>query len=84
MTLAPPGALTRLVERHGFGPVVHPRDDQAIATALEGAVRSFRTRGGAPAWRKTPGIERYDRRALAGEFADILKEAAWSTRRQSS
>jgi glycosyltransferase involved in cell wall biosynthesis len=85
MTLAPPGALTRLVERHGVGPVVHPRDDQAIASALEQAVRSFRRRGGAPAtWRKTPGIERYDRRALAGEFADILKEAAESTRRRSS
>jgi glycosyltransferase involved in cell wall biosynthesis len=85
LTLAPGGALARLVERHELGPVVHPRDHQAIASALEVAVRSFRNRGGAPAtWREPPGIERYDRRALAGEFADILKEAAGRTRRRSS
>ena len=84
LTLAPPGALARLVERHGLGPAVHPRDDQAIAAALEAAVRRFRKTGGARAtWRKTPGIERYDRRALAGEFADILKEAAERTRCRS-
>jgi glycosyltransferase involved in cell wall biosynthesis len=84
MTLAPPGsALTRLVERHGLGPTVHPRDDQAICAALELALRAFRKRGSAPAtWRKTPGIERYDRRSLAGEFADILKEAAGAARRR--
>ncbi len=86
MTLAPPGsALTRLVERHGLGPALHPRDDQAICAALERDLRAFRARGSAPAaWRKTPGIERYDRRALAGEFADILKEAAGAARRRGT
>ncbi len=85
MTLAPPGALSRLVERHGLGPAVHPRDDEAIASALEVAVRSFQKWGRTPpTWRKTPGIERYDRRALAGEFAEILKEASEVTRRRSS
>jgi glycosyltransferase involved in cell wall biosynthesis len=86
MTLAPRGsALARLVEAHGLGPVVNPRDSDAIASALEIAVRSFRQGGNAPAsWRKTPGIERYDRRALAGEFAEILKEAARTKRRRAS
>ena len=86
MTLAPPGsALTRLIDRHGLGPALHPRDDQAICTALELALRAFRRRGNAPAtWRKTPGIERYDRRSLAGEFADILKEAAGCARRRGT
>ncbi len=86
LTLAPQGsALARLARTHGLGPVVPPRDPQAIGSALELAVRSFRKRGSAPATgRKTPGIERYDRRALAGEFADILKEAARTRRRRAS
>jgi glycosyltransferase involved in cell wall biosynthesis len=86
LTLAPPrSALARLVRAHDLGPVVHPRDTHAIASALELGLRSFRERGNAPAtWRKTPGIERYDRRALAGEFAEILKEAARSKGRRAS
>jgi glycosyltransferase involved in cell wall biosynthesis len=86
LTLAPEGsALARLAQAHGLGPVVHPRDPGAIASALEFAVRAFRQRGNAPAtWRKTPGIERYDRRALAGEFAEILKEVARSKGRRAS
>ena len=86
MTLAPQGsALARLVRTHGLGPVVHPRDPEAICAGLERAVRSFRLRDNAPAtWRNAAPIERYDRRALAGEFAAILKEAARSTRRRAS
>ena len=86
MTLAPPGsALARLVQRHGVGTALPPRDDQAICAALERAVHAFRRRGNAPAtWRKTPGIERYDRRALAGEFAEILKEATFARIRRST
>jgi glycosyltransferase involved in cell wall biosynthesis len=86
MTLAPPGsALARLVQRHGVGAALPPRDDQAICAALERAVHAFRRRGNAPAtWRKTPGIERYDRRALAGEFAEILKEATFTRIRRST
>ncbi len=86
MTLAPRGStLTRLVERHAVGPVAHPRDDAAIAGALEVALRAFREGGNAPAaWQKTPGIERYDRRALAGEFAEILREATSCARRRAS
>ena len=86
MTLAPRGStLKRLVERHAAGPVAHPRDDAEIAGALEVALRAFLANGNAPAaWRKTPGLERYDRRALAGEFAEILREATSCARRRAS
>ncbi len=85
-TLAPPrSALARLVQRHQLGPLQHPRDEAAIATAVETHLRAFQ-RGDNPArpWRTRAGIERYDRRALAGEFAEILREAASSARRSRS
>ena len=86
LTLAPQdSALARLVRKYGLGPVVHPRDREAICAALERAVRSFRLRDSAPAtWRNAAPIGRFDRRALAGEFAAILKEAARTTRRRAS
>jgi glycosyltransferase involved in cell wall biosynthesis len=86
LTLAPAGsALARLVQRHALGPVLPPRDDVAIASALEAHLLAFRRSGNAPAqWQNAPGIARYDRRALAGEFAEILGDASRSARRPGS
>jgi glycosyltransferase involved in cell wall biosynthesis len=88
LTLAPPGsALARLVARHALGPVVHPRDEAAIADALHAALlQSDRSQAGYASWRNAPRSEivRFDRRALAGEFAEILREAAASSRRRAS
>jgi glycosyltransferase involved in cell wall biosynthesis len=86
LTLAPPGsALAKLAARHGLGPVVHPRDEEGIAGVLfaglhEAARRPF----SAPAWRNAPEIARYDRRALAGEFAEILRDVAVQAGRRGS
>ena len=86
LTLAPPeSALARLVDRHGIGPALHPRDEAAIASALEQRLHAFR-RGD---YRLETGqnattIQRYDRRALAAQFAELLREAASSARRRGS
>jgi len=74
LTLAPAGALRDLVVQHRLGPVLAPRDEPAIAAALEQALRAFQagtfsTRAGAV------DIARYDRRAQAGEFAAVFREA---------
>ena len=73
LTLAPAGALRTLVEEHRAGEVVEPRNEPAIAEALERRLRAFR--GGKVEASAAVGIERYDRRALAGRFAEILQEA---------
>ncbi|MGH7272818.1 MAG: glycosyltransferase [Polyangiaceae bacterium] len=82
-------ALARLVEQHRLGPRVHPRDEEAIATLLRERLRAFRDNGNrAESWqngaRTTRGLDRFDRRALAGEMADILRGAASSARRSRS
>jgi hypothetical protein len=75
LTLAPEGALTRLVRRHELGDVVMPRDEAAIAEVLEKKLRAFRDER--RALRSSPrDIEQYDRRALAGRFAEVMREAA--------
>ena len=86
LVLAPrPSALAHLVERHGLGPVVHPRDEEAIASVLQGALEAFQ-RGDADGytWRNASSLSRYDRRALAGEFAEILRDAAAHAGRRGS
>lgn len=86
LTLAPPGsALARLAERHRLGPLVHPRDEEAIASALEAHLDRFdRGEYAADSWQNASGIDRYDRRALAGEFAEILRTAAADAGRRRS
>ena len=74
LTLAPEGALTRLVRAHRMGPVVAPRDEVAIAAALADALRRFRA-GSWPLESQATGIERYHRSALAGEFAAVFRAA---------
>ncbi len=86
LTLAPPdSALARLVTRHELGPLAHPRDTEAIANQLQSMLSAFRSGDKtAGSWRKAPGIERYDRQALAGQFAEILRDAASRGRRRGS
>jgi glycosyltransferase involved in cell wall biosynthesis len=86
LTLAPPNsALSRLVEHHSLGPVVHPRDEEGIIADLELRLRAFRHGDyRLDARRNATGIERYDRRALAGEFAEVLRNAASEGRRRGS
>ena len=77
LTLAPEGALTRLARRHAMGDVIAPRDEAAIAASLAASIRAFRDAPrGAHAARTVPkGAELYDRRALAGRFAGVLRQA---------
>jgi glycosyltransferase involved in cell wall biosynthesis len=86
LTLAPPGsALARLVESHGMGTVVPPRDEQAIADALRSRLHALARGENLPVpWRNAPWLPRYDRRALAGEFAEILHKAASRATRRGS
>jgi glycosyltransferase involved in cell wall biosynthesis len=86
LTLAPPeSAVARLVRAHGMGPVLHPRDEVAVAGALATHLRAFARGEKFPApWRNAPTLRRFDRRALAGEFAEILREAASLRRRPGS
>lgn len=79
LTLSPEGALTRLVRAHQLGPVAPPRDEAAIARVLADALRRFR----AGTWSSdsnATGIERYHRRALAGEFAAVFRSALAAAR----
>jgi len=74
LALAPEGELSRLVERHGLGLVVHPREPEAIAAALERIAHSFQR--GEPILPFRPeGLERFHRRAIAGRLAAILNDA---------
>jgi len=83
LTLAPPAsALARLAFRHSLGPVLPPRDEEAIASELRERLRTFaRGETGRGSWRNGADLRRYDRRALAGEFAEVLREAASNSRR---
>jgi hypothetical protein len=79
LTLSPPGALADLVETHGMGAVIGPRDEVAIAAYLVGALRAFAA--GTPPLAAAPrGLDRYHRRQLAGEFALVLDGAVRSAR----
>ena len=85
ITLAPAGsALARLAGRHALGPWAPPRDAPAIARLLELELLAFDSDKLSAPWHfapPKPGVDRYDRRALAGEFAEILNEAARAARR---
>lgn len=78
LTLAPPAsALARLARHHALGPVLPPRDEDAIAAELLARLGAFACgENGGGSWRNGADLRRYDRRALAGEFAEVLREAA--------
>jgi glycosyltransferase involved in cell wall biosynthesis len=83
LTLAPEGALTRLVRRHGVGTVLAPRDASGIADHLVQCLRRFRADPQTLARADPPGdVGRYHRERLAGEFADVLREAVDRRRRR--
>ena len=75
LALAPRGALSRLIKRHNLGTVVSPRDPVAIAEAITRYVRAFHDGGIGPA--QPRDIERFHRRAIAGQFAEVLRCAAF-------
>ncbi|MFO0555044.1 MAG: hypothetical protein U0271_42090 [Polyangiaceae bacterium] len=80
LTLAPEGALTALVRDHNLGPVLPPRDEAAIAAELERALLAFRD--GRYETRTRPvDIARFDRKAQAGRFVDVFREARARARR---
>lgn len=74
LTLAPEGALTRLVDRHKVGERLPPRDEEAICRLLADKLRAFRD--GRPLMAEAPvGTGRFDRREIARAFADVMDEA---------
>jgi glycosyltransferase involved in cell wall biosynthesis len=73
LALTPDGALSRLVQRHRLGEVVHPRDPEAIASALSRQLRAFRD--ATPAPHAPIDIERFDRKLQAAEFARVFRQA---------
>lgn len=75
LTLSPDGALARLVREERLGAVVPPRDESAIAATLESLVRQFDEGGGALPRSSAKAAERYSRKALAGEFAEVFRKA---------
>jgi glycosyltransferase involved in cell wall biosynthesis len=74
LTLAPDGALADLVRDCRLGHLLPPRDDDSIAAYLQQLLRDFRD-GKAPQQPPAVKIERYDRKALAGEFAEVFRKA---------
>jgi glycosyltransferase involved in cell wall biosynthesis len=67
----PDGAAARLLTRSGAGIVVPPDDVDAIYAALRHAIEA-RRQGGSPVQPDWEFVRRFERRALAREFADVL------------
>lgn len=76
LTLSPEGVLTELVRRHRLGDVLPPRDVAAIAEHLVALLEIHRDQGVVPAPDvDVEGIAQYHRRALAGRWAEVLRDA---------
>jgi glycosyltransferase involved in cell wall biosynthesis len=74
LTLAPEGALSRLVVQHRVGDWLPPRDEEAICALLASKLRAFKNGQTAPV--TTPvDIEKFDRRVIAGAFAGVMRAA---------
>ena len=76
LTLSPPGALQRLVQKLELGPVLPPRDEAAIARHLETRIRLFLEGKLNTSPPRSPGVAHYHRSAQAARFADVLRAAA--------
>ena len=76
LTLSPRGVLTELVARHRLGHVLPPHDVDAITDHLVTLLRQHRDHGAiaAPAIGADGGAQ-YHRRALAGRWAEGLRQA---------
>jgi glycosyltransferase involved in cell wall biosynthesis len=78
LAITPTGALSRLVQLHGLGEVVHPSDTDGIANALARLLRAFRVGGVATQSQSllpTLGINQFHRKAQAGQFAEVFRTA---------
>jgi glycosyltransferase involved in cell wall biosynthesis len=78
LALTPQGAIANLLRRTGGAWVVDPADDRGIAAAVREAYRLWE--GGFPG----PGPDRelvasFDRRALVGRLAEILRDRSGQT-----
>lgn len=74
LTLAPEGALAELVRTTQLGELLPPRDETRIAEYLARLLNDY-AGGRLPTQAPPMGIERYDRKALAGEFAEVFRKA---------
>lgn len=74
LTLAPEGALSRLVVRHQVGDWLPPRDEEAICALLAKKLRAFRDGQTAPVTAPVD-IAQFDRRVIAGAFGDVMRTA---------
>jgi hypothetical protein len=74
LTLSPPGVLADLVAAHNLGPLIGPREEEKIAAFLATELRAF-VAGDRKSPPRPTGIGRYDRKALAGEFAAVMRRA---------
>jgi glycosyltransferase involved in cell wall biosynthesis len=79
LTLAPDGALKALVERHRLGPVLPPRDAEAIARHLADTLRAWRA-GRFSTRSEAVDIDHFHRRSQAGEFARVFRQAVGRAR----
>lgn len=79
LTLAPPGALAELCDRHRLGVVLAPRDEAAIAAHLARVLGRFRAGDYRPR-ADAVDTERYHRRAQAGQFAAVFAQAIEAAR----
>src|SRR5690606_6063509 len=75
LVVAPEGALTRLARDNEMGDVVSPPNAREIARVLERHVRSWQE-GHYDPHVEPAYVNRYERKALAGEFAAILRRVA--------
>lgn len=72
LVITPPGALERLARYHQVGDVVSPPNPSMIARLLVRHVEAWQA--GSYEWRVEPiEVQRFERRALAGELAGILR-----------
>lgn len=83
LTLAPDGALSRLVVKHKIGHRLPPRDEAAICALLAEKLKAFRD-GTTEPLVPPQGIEQFDRRVIAGAFADVMREAVARARGPAS
>lgn len=87
LTIAPEGALARLVRRYGLGDVVHPGDTGAIAKTLARMLRSFQDGNCATVRHPTTlsvDISRFHRKRQAGDFARVFRSAIRFARERSA
>jgi glycosyltransferase involved in cell wall biosynthesis len=74
LTLAPDGALADLVRDCHLGHLLPTRDDEKIAEYLQQCLREF-LHGRVLSQPSPVKTERYDRKILAGEFAEVFRRA---------